>query len=61
MFRRTIYTWISDNLCEAFVEPMKAMSLEQLDQLAASFKFENCVVREKLIEVMTQQAAERSM
>jgi hypothetical protein len=28
------------------------MSFEQLDDLAASFKFENCATREQLVEVL---------
>jgi hypothetical protein len=31
---------------------MKDMSFEQLDELAASFKFEKCVQREELIRTM---------
>ncbi|ORY24690.1 putative glucanase [Naematelia encephala] len=58
LFRRTIYTWISDNLNPWFCEPLKDMSFEDLDKLAASFKFENCQKREKLIEVMTKGAGE---
>lgn len=52
LFRRVLYTWISDNLCDEFVRPMKDMTFEQLDELAASFKFDKCVQREELIRIM---------
>lgn len=31
---------------------MKDMTFEQLDELAASFKFDKCVQREELIRIM---------
>lgn len=48
-----MYSFIADNLCDEFVAPMKGMSLDELDELAASFKFENCVKREKLVQTLT--------
>jgi len=33
---------------------MKDMTLEQLDELAASFKFENCVQRDELVRTMQE-------
>lgn len=56
LFRRTIYSWIADNLCDYFVEPMREMSFEDLDALAASFKFENCQQRTQLVEVLKKGA-----
>lgn len=56
IFRRVMYSFIADNLCDDFVAPMKDMSLEELDELAASFKFENCVKREKLVKTLTGSA-----
>jgi hypothetical protein len=52
LYRRTLYTWISDAMCDDFVEPMKGMSFEELDELAASFKFENCATRDQMVEVL---------
>jgi hypothetical protein len=39
-------------MCDDFVEPMKGMSFEELDELAASFKFENCATRDQMVEVL---------
>lgn len=39
-------------MCDDFVEPMKGMSFDELDELAASFKFENCATRDQMVEVL---------
>lgn len=54
LYRRTVYSWLSDNMSDWFVEPMRDMSLEDLDDLAASFKWEKCEQRSELIEVLKQ-------
>ena len=37
-------------------ELFKGKSMEELDELAASFKFEQCVVREQLVEILQKDA-----
>lgn len=39
-------------MCPHFVEPMRDLSFKELDELAASFKFENCVPREEVVQVL---------
>jgi hypothetical protein len=56
LFRRTLYTWISDNLNDSFVAPMKDLSFDELDELAATFKFENCEKRSQMVELMKEHA-----
>ena len=56
LFRRVLYTWISDNLNDDFVKPMADLSFEELDELAATFKFENCDQRKQLVDLMKDSA-----
>lgn len=39
-----------------FVAPMADLSFEELDELAATFKFENCVKREQLLQLLQAEA-----
>ncbi|KAG9758911.1 hypothetical protein KCU73_g3657, partial [Aureobasidium melanogenum] len=48
---------VSDYLNLEFAELFKGKSEQELDDLAASFKFENCVTRDKLTEILQADAA----
>lgn len=52
--RRTIYSWLADNMSDWFVEPMKGLSFDELDELAASFKCGECEQRKELVDVLRQ-------
>ncbi|KAK4160229.1 family 5 putative glycoside hydrolase [Cladorrhinum sp. PSN259] len=51
-------TLMSEILCWEYASYFKDKSLEELDELAASFKLENCVRREGLNEILRRDAAE---
>ncbi|ORY61061.1 glycoside hydrolase family 5 protein, partial [Leucosporidium creatinivorum] len=56
LYRRTLYSWLSDNMNDNFVAPMANLSFEELDALAATFKFENCAKREQLLQLLQAEA-----
>lgn len=52
LLRRTLHTFVADSMCAEFAELFRGKSLEQLDELARSFSFEECVQREELNRVL---------
>ena len=53
-WRRNIYSMISDRACVDFVEKMRGMSKDDLDELAASYRFENCEIRGPLEQLLKE-------
>ena len=53
-WRRNIYSMIADRACVDFVEKMRGMGEEDLDNLAASYKFDNCEIRKPLEELLVE-------
>ena len=51
-------TLISEFLVREWADQFKGLSVEQLDRLAESFKFENCMEREGLNKVLREHAAQ---
>lgn len=51
-WRRNIYSMISDRACVDFVENMRGMTEDDLEKLAACYKFENCQIRKLLEQLM---------
>ena len=51
---------IGEFLVKEWADQFKGMSEEQLDKLAESFKFENCVKREGLNKVLREHAEQTS-
>ena len=51
-------TLISEFMALGWAEHFRGMSEEQLDELAQSFKFENCMEREGLNQVLREHAAQ---
>jgi hypothetical protein len=47
---------LSEELYPEYAEYFRDLSLEELDELAASFKFENCKQREGLNTVLREHA-----
>jgi hypothetical protein len=47
---------LSEELTPEYASYFQGLSLEELDELAASFKFENCVQREGLNKVLRDHA-----
>lgn len=47
---------LSEELIPEYASHFQSLSLEELDELAASFKFENCVQREGLNKVLRDHA-----
>ena len=42
--------------CPSFIPVFRGMGLEELDDLAASFKFENCLQREELNQILKEHS-----
>jgi hypothetical protein len=47
---------VAEYLVPEWAAHFKGLSFEQLDELAASFKFENCLKREGLNKILTANA-----
>lgn len=47
---------LSEELYPEYAEHFRGLSFEELDELAASFKFENCTQRIGLNKVLTEDA-----
>lgn len=48
-------------LCDEFAAYFKDKSLEELDELAASFKLENCSKRQKLNQILEEDGKRKEM
>jgi hypothetical protein len=58
--RAVLQTFLSESLQMEFAGLFAEKSIEELEQLAASFKFENCLQREGLNQIMSAYAKLRS-
>lgn len=54
-------TLMSNVLCDEYAEYFKDKTLEELDELAASFKLENCAKRAKLNEILEEDGRRKDM
>ncbi|RFU29525.1 hypothetical protein B7463_g6814, partial [Scytalidium lignicola] len=54
--RAVLQTFLSDSLQMEFAERFKGKSIEELDELARSFHFDNCVQRAGLNKIMSEHA-----
>jgi hypothetical protein len=54
-------TLMSKALCDEFASYFKDKSLDELEELAASFKFENCLKRDKLNAILKKDAEKAEM
>ncbi|KAF8332676.1 glucan 1,3-beta-glucosidase [Cantharellus anzutake] len=50
--RVTRHILLSDSLCGEYAELFRGLTMEELDALAASFKYENCVQRQELNQIL---------
>lgn len=48
---------VAEFMVKEWAETLKGLDLQQLDEVAASFKFENCIKRKGLNKVLTEHAA----
>ncbi|KAM5346310.1 hypothetical protein ACJ41O_009315 [Fusarium nematophilum] len=56
ILRRTLLTFVADSFCGEFAELFRGKSFEELEELARSFAFENCVKRDELNRVLEEHA-----
>ena len=59
MLRQAFQTFVANSLSSEFAELFRGKSLQELDQLARSFAFEECVQREGLNRVLHEHAKVR--
>lgn len=57
VLRNTMQTFVANSQCAEFAELFRGKTEEELEALAGSFAFEQCIGREQLNEVLRELAA----